>query len=94
MTHKPDCSNHPREVLGCSDMKVLAELVENLNYESQAEFVRHYKEATLKRMETDARDRPKLAIELERAASSLHYVAINMESAYDISKPFMKPKEH
>lgn len=46
-----DCSKHKKEVLGCSDMKQLAEMIGDLHYESLEIFLRELK----RKLEADGR---------------------------------------
>lgn len=89
----PDCSKHTKEVAGISDMKVLAEMVGDLHYETLAVFLERlvdklYLDAT----KDQSNGRYKLSCELNHAANCIYYAHINIESAWEISKPFMEEK--
>ena len=85
-----DCSNHKREVAGITDMKVLAGMIGDLHYETLSVFL---DELTNKLYLDGAKDRAAkrfdLARFLEMAASDIYSAHIEIESAWQISKPFM-----
>lgn len=87
----PDCSNHKKELFGQTDMKVVAEAIGDLHYETLAELLAHLHD----KIETDAfydyvGDRPYLSIHLGDAAEYLGRAARSIQQAWQISKPHMK----
>ncbi len=86
------CENHKKEIAGITDMKVLAEMIENLHYESQADFLNHYCALTKERSINDRKEwKPRLANFLDAASNNLGFAAEQIKGAWQISKPFMKP---
>jgi hypothetical protein len=90
-----DCSKHKKDVAGISDMKLLAEMIGDLHYESLAELF-HYLEG---KIGVDAfydyvGDRPKLSFALGEASEHIARVAKCLDHAYQISKPFMNNKDN
>ena len=86
-----DCSRHSKQVNGISDMKILADGIADLHYETFAELLNYL----ASRLATDAINdakagRYQLATELNAASHDLDKVFHHIESAYEISKPFMK----
>lgn len=84
------CSNHKKEIAGISDMKELATLIGDLHYETLADLLdkvsdKLYLDAAKDRSE----GRKSLARDLEAAANSIHFASIEIESAWEVSKPFM-----
>lgn len=86
-----DCSNHKKDVAGISDMKVLAEMIGDLHYETLTILFNYL---VIKINEDGHNDwmagRDQLAAELKCAATQLLKAANNIEKAWQISKPFMK----
>lgn len=86
-----DCSQHKKEVAGISDMKVLAEMIGDLHYDSLFGLL----ENLYLKLESDANKdegagRSKLSSCLKNAASYLYLVSEEIREANEISKPFMK----
>lgn len=85
-----DCSKHTKQVAGISDMKTLAEAVGDLHYESLAEFLDKLSDKLFLDAAKDrADDRRQLANFLEAGANNLQFASIQIESAWEASKPFM-----
>ena len=87
---KPDCSNHPKELYGETDMRVVAEKISDLNYEtSQTLFF----ELSIKINEDGIKDtekgRPELGASLDHASDHLANAAHCMARAWKTSKKFM-----
>lgn len=85
-----DCSNHKKEVAGVSDMKVLAEMIGNLHYETLAELFQHLSKKIFQGAEKDAKAK-RLALssilyDLNYELNVCHRLA---DRAWKISKPFM-----
>lgn len=86
-----DCSKHKKEVAGISDMKELAEMVGDLHYETLAEFLWQLNLKIHNDAIKDAHGkRFLLATALATASNKINEAAQNIESAWQISKPFMK----
>lgn len=86
-----DCSRHSKQVAGISDMKILAEAVGDLHYESLTEFLHHLSKKIDADAERDNRDgKEKTASALQYAGMSLFESALRMEKVWKICKPFMK----
>lgn len=89
-----DCSKHKKEVAGISDMKLLAEMIGDLNYESLNNFLAHL---SLKIRDDANKDyvgnREKLATELHIAADCIGKSREAIAAAWKISKPFMESKK-
>jgi hypothetical protein len=85
-----DCSQHKKEVAGISDMKVLAEMIGDLHYETLSHLLHHLS----KKINTDAvkdykEGRTKLSLCLDKAQRKLFESSLTMKDAFEISKPFM-----
>lgn len=88
---KPDCSQHKTSVAGISDMKKLAEMIGDLHYETLAELLDYLANKFARDAINDAKaGRYSLATELNCASQNIHEAFGNIESAWEISKPFMK----
>ena len=88
------CENHKKDVCGITDMKVLAEMIENMSYEQHPklfkELAKRYKERSRvdwKEGKVQLSSRGKTLSELMKAA----YVPAN--EMWQISKPFMEPNK-
>ena len=85
-----DCSKHKKEIAGISDMKVFAEEVGDLHYETLTQFLYYLS----KKIGEDANKdysggRDKLAGALQDAEASVFESSLRIEKAWQISKPFM-----
>lgn len=85
-----NCSGHKKEVAGISDMKVLAEMIGDLHYDSLFGLL----EALYMKLDSDAKKdkeakRPILASYLINASSWICMASENIKEAYEISKPYM-----
>lgn len=89
-----DCSNHPRDVAGITDMKELAQIVGDLNYEALKDFFIELRNKFSADAEKD-RDagRKKIADALYQASGHTWHVYYHIDQAWEISKPFMKRKK-
>lgn len=85
-----DCSKHKKDVAGISDMKVLAEMIGDLNYETLAEF---FLQLAIKIDKDSVKDfnggRIKLSQSLKNAVNRLELVQYSISEAWEISEPFM-----
>lgn len=85
-----DCSQHKKEVAGITDMKVLAEMIGDLHYESLSKFLWELQTKlhndSIKDLEGE---RFKIGHILSRASSRIYQASEEIESAWQISKPFM-----
>ncbi len=85
-----NCSKHKKEVAGISDMKVLAEIIGDLHYETLYDFMIELQIKLLKDSINDERGgRIKLSYCLADCAASIGQAAFEMKEAWEISKPFM-----
>lgn len=85
-----DCSQHKKDILGETDMKVLAEMIGDLHYESLAELFKHLSNKILKDGTNDLRkNKDRLASELYSVSGNLSEAYKGIKKAWQISKPFM-----
>lgn len=87
----PDCSQHKKEIAGISDMKVLAEMIGDLHYETLTDFLH---QLAIKINLDGVNDTNSGRKELGR---HLYFASTHLESAFEciqecciISKPFMR----
>lgn len=86
-----DCSNHRGEVAGISDMKALAEMIGDLHYEALTALLFNLSDKIFADAQKDIEaKRDKLGYALISVSSSLYDSAARMNTAWEISKPFMK----
>ncbi len=88
-----DCKNHKKDVLGIEDMKVLAEMVGDLHYQTLSEFLY----SLSSKIQSDAsKDRKagriQLALKLWAAKNSIEDGFVSINEAWKISEPFMEEK--
>ena len=89
-----DCSKHKKEILGCTDMKVLAEMIGDLHYQQLALLLYHLSDKIYYDGKKDFNaGRTNLAKYLFKAQISVHESHTHIEEAWKISKPFMKDTE-
>lgn len=86
-----NCSDHNKDVAGIDDMKVLAELIGDLHYESLDSLL----DNLAVKIHIDGRNdfdegRPNLGIALQNSALYLQKARQYMRQAWEISKPFME----
>lgn len=87
----PDCSNHPREVAGVSDMKELARMIADLNYETMSDLLEHLAmKISLDALNDRRAGRIKLADQLFLVSGYIQQATFHTVEAYEISKPFMQ----
>lgn len=86
-----NCSNHKKEVAGITDMKLLAEIIGDLNYETLNTFLDHL---AVKLHNDGVKDfdsgRKNLGGALLNAALYIQKSRAYMYKACEISKPFME----
>lgn len=89
----PNCSGHPKELLGVADMKKIAEMIGDLHYETLADLLErlYYKLWEDSNKDRD-NARTKLGDNLYDAGASISQAAYHIKRAWEISKPFMAPK--
>jgi|ERR1700734_1710946 len=92
-TFMSNCANHPKEVAGISDMKVLAEMIGDLHYETLEEFLL----CLARKIDDDAdvdfeAGRKNLGGVLYEAAVLIFDARKAIGKAWEISKPFMTDK--
>lgn len=88
------CENHKKEVSGISDMKVLAEMIGDLHYETLTKLLgmlgtKIYADGVADRIA----GRTNLGYALHDASNQLLIAASFINNAWLISKPFMEPKK-
>ena len=89
-TAKPDCSRHKKEVAGVSDMKLLAEMIGDLHYESLSTLLYHLSDKLYADGLKDFNaGRTSLSNKLFEAQMSIHRSHQFIEQAWKVSKPFM-----
>lgn len=86
-----NCSNHKKEIAGITDMKLLAEMIGDLHYESLAELFKHLS----KKFNQDSRKdwgnkRVQLSIRLKDASISTKSTYVSLNQIWEICKPFMQ----
>lgn len=90
---RDNCSRHPRDVAGITDMKQLAEMIGDLHYETLTEFLNYLANKFARDAIRDTEGgRYSLATELHGASHNIHKTFGNIESAWKISSQFMEPK--
>lgn len=88
---KPDCSNHSKEVAGISDMKVLAEMIGDLHYESLAELNERLKEKYAEDAGNDLKaENHKVASDLALMAYFQKQLSIVSSRLWQTCKPLME----
>lgn len=91
--NKPDCSNHHKELFGQTDMKVVAEAIGNLHYETLALLLSELAvKISLDGWNDERKGRTDLAKNLFLVSGHLTKASIFTDWAYQISKPFMNDK--
>lgn len=84
------CENHLKSVAGISDMKVLAEQISELHYET---LVTLFDELRVKFYADAAKDseggREKLSVAIVRMSFNMEWARNNASKAWEVSKPFM-----
>jgi len=86
-----NCSNHKKYLFGESDMKVVAEAIGDLNYESLSRLLFELQTKIHNDSMKYLKDEKfKLSHALHRASVHLWQASFEIESAWQISKPFMK----
>lgn len=86
---KPDCKDHPKELFGEKDMKVVAMAIRNLHHESRAILISELANEISAEGWEDEPTKPNLASELFMVAGYLSKAAIHSGFVWDISKKFM-----
>ena len=86
------CEKHKKEIAGISDMKVLAEMIGDLHYETLHDLLKHLGHKIFKDSQKDERvGRDRLSMELFKASLKIDSAYPHIYKAYEISKPFMNP---
>lgn len=89
-----NCSRHSKQVAGVSDMKLLAENIGDLHYETLSEFFGHLERKLISDGDADYKaGRKQLGKMLCEAGYGVETARIFMEQAWQISKPFMNNSE-
>jgi CHAD domain-containing protein len=90
----PDCSRHTKEVAGITDMKLLAEMIGDLHYESLSTLLYHLSDKVYADGQKDfVNGRTKLSHFLFEAQIKIHSAHQKIEQAWKISQPFMPRNE-
>lgn len=90
---KPDCCRHKKEIAGTSDMKVLADMIGDLHYETLTELLGALAEKiSMDGHKDESNGREKLAEQLYNVAGLISKAQIHCNWAWQISKPFMTSK--
>lgn len=90
---EPDCSKHPKELFGESDMKKVAEAIGDLHYETLHKLLCELEDKFRKDAQKDyERGRHNLSDKLLLAAETIEEVIEYVGQAWVISKPFMDNK--
>lgn len=85
-----NCLNHKKEVAGISDMKLLAEMIGDLHYETLGKLLHNIENKILIDYQRDEKaGRTELAICLWDASIDIGCAALFIDKAWQISKPFM-----
>lgn len=85
-----NCSQHKKSVLGEADMKIVAEAIVNLHYESLPELFRYLAQGFESASVTDYWDnKKKLGRKLMQISGHMGLAAFDAKDAFEISKPFM-----
>lgn len=85
-----NCSSHPKSVAGESDMKVLAQQIGDLNYETLCTLLWHLSNKIHKDGQKDFNEgRTKLSHLLFMAQMDIYKACKQIQQAWYISKPFM-----
>ncbi len=88
-----NCSNHKKDVAGISDMKVLAEMIGDLHYETLTELLVELNIKLYRDSKRDCKiDRERLSHHLSEASFEMGKSAHHIYKAWQISKPFMTNK--
>lgn len=86
-----DCSQHKKEVAGISDMKLLAEMIGDLHYETLANLLHHlvlkFRKDGIRDIDADKLD---LGDILLQSSGDCFSLAKKIQKAWKISKKFMK----
>lgn len=87
---KPDCSQHKKDLFGEADMKVVAEMVGNLNYKTLAMLLTDLQNKIFKdSLKDKAAGRIRLSDALMQLSLDINDASYKCERAWQISKPFM-----
>lgn len=85
------CEQHKKDLFGQTDMKVVAEAIGDLRYETFAELLDYLANKLARDAINDAKGgRYQLATELNCASQKVHETFDHIESAWHYSKPFME----
>lgn len=86
-----NCAEHKKEVAGISDMKVLAEMIGDLHYETLWKLLDSLSDKLYEDFKKDwDAGRTKIATALKLASEFTVSASHEIEQAWQISKPFMK----
>jgi hypothetical protein len=89
-----NCSNHPKDIAGITDMKVLAEMIGDLHYETLEELLAQL----ANKLHVDAKKdlqagRTELSDKLFDACYSMAQCETFISEAWKICKPFMNEEQ-
>lgn len=90
-----DCANHKKDIAGIDNMKVLAEMIGDLHYETLTDLF-GWLHAKIRKdgMKDLVAGREMIGNSLLKAADLLNNVRYFINEAWEISKPFMTNKDH
>lgn len=89
-----DCSEHKKEIAGISDMKELANIIGDLHYESLAQLFKHLSQKFKQDSRKDWKGkRVLLSARLKATSINMKQSYIQIQEAWQISKPFMEPNK-
>ena len=85
-----NCAQHKKEVAGITDMKLLAEMIGDLHYETLGKLL----DALADKIYADGQKdfvngRPSISHHLYNASHHIADAFLHIEKAWEISKPFM-----
>lgn len=88
---KPDCSGHKKDLFGETDMKVVAEAIGDLHYETLSELLGHLGAKIFSDgLKDESEGRKWLGYELQKSGRSIGAAKFHLSKAWIISKPFMQ----
>lgn len=88
-----DCSRHKKDLFGQTDMRVVAEAIGDLNYETLAELIGHLCEKVYQDAQKDKEGgRKLLSQELLIVSQKFDSAACGLQRVLGISRPFMNNK--
>lgn len=91
---KPDCKGHSKQLFGITDMRVVAEAIGDLHYETLAELIGRLSiKLYLDGLKDRGGHRELLGYALDDASNSMKDAAMKITRAWEICKPFMNKEK-